>query len=118
MTLSMATPRLQGLRRLVGNTPLLAIHYRWQGRQRTVYAKSEQLNLTGSIKDRMALHILEEAARDGRIEPGDTIVEATSGNTGISFAALGRALGYPVTIFLPDWMSPERMSLIASFGAD
>jgi cysteine synthase A len=113
----MAAPRVSGIRRLVGNTPLLAIEYRWRGQPRTVYAKSEQLNLTGSIKDRMALHILDEAARDGCIEPGDTIVEATSGNTGISFAAIGRALGYSVRIFMPDWMSRERRDLIATFGA-
>ena len=106
-----------GLRRLVGNTPLLAINYRWRGTPRTVYAKSEQLNLTGSIKDRMALHILERAYREGRLAPGDTIAEATSGNTGISFAAIGRALGHPVVIFMPDWMSRERRELIASFGA-
>lgn len=113
----MRVPRLHGLRRLVGNTPLLAIGYRWRGYPRTVYAKSEQLNLTGSIKDRMALHILDEATRDGRLAPGDTIVEASSGNTGISFAAIGRAFGHPVTIFMPDWMSRERRDLIASFGA-
>ena len=113
----MAVPRLHGLRRLVGNTPLLAIDYRWRGHERTVFAKCEQMNLTGSIKDRMALHILEEATRDGSLEPGDTIVEATSGNTGISFAAVGRAFGHPVTIFMPDWMSRERRDLIASFGA-
>ncbi|HYT67250.1 MAG TPA: PLP-dependent cysteine synthase family protein [Vicinamibacterales bacterium] len=113
----MGKPRLHGLRRLVGNTPLLAIEYRWRGHGRTVYAKSEQLNLTGSIKDRMALHIIEEATRDGHLLPGDTIVEATSGNTGISFAAVGRAFGHPVTIFMPDWMSRERRDLIASFGA-
>ena len=111
------TQRLQGLRRLVGNTPLLAIEYRWRGRARTVYAKCEQLNLTGSIKDRMALHILDAATRDGRLLPGSTIVEASSGNTGISFAAIGRAFGHPVTIFMPDWMSHERKDLIASFGA-
>jgi len=113
----MAMPRVSGIRRLVGNTPLVAIEYRWRGRPRTVYAKLEHLNLSGSIKDRMALHILEEAARDGVIEPGDTIVEATSGNTGISFAAIGRALGYRVRIFMPDWMSRERRDLIATFGA-
>ena len=109
--------RAHGLRRLVGNTPLLAITYLWRGTRRTVYAKSEHLNLTGSIKDRMALHILEAAYREGRLEAGDTIAEATSGNTGISFAAIGRALGHPVTIFMPDWMSRERTDLIASFGA-
>jgi cysteine synthase A len=117
MAVSSIELRAHGLRRLVGNTPLLAIRYRWRGRLRAVYAKSEQLNLTGSIKDRMALHILERAYWDGRLTPGDTIAEATSGNTGISFAAIGRALGHPVTIFMPDWMSRERKELIASFGA-
>src|SRR5215471_12313766 len=112
----MAT-RVHGIRRLVGNTPLLAIDYRWRGHPRRVYAKFEQANLSGSIKDRMALHILDEAAREGRLQPGDTIAEATSGNTGISMAAIGRALGYHVRIFMPDWMSRERRDLIATFGA-
>jgi cysteine synthase len=76
------------------------------------------MNFTGSIKDRMALHILRQAYAEGRIRPGDTIVEATSGNTGISFAALGRALGHAVTIFMPNWMSRERMDLIHSLGAN
>jgi cysteine synthase A len=65
----------------------------------------------------MALFIVEGAYRDGTLHPGDRIAEATSGNTGISFSAVGRALGHPVTIFMPDWMSAERISLIASFGA-
>ena len=105
------------LHRLVGNTPLLAIDYRRHGREGTIFAKAETFNLTGSIKDRMALHIVEQAYAGGRLSKGDTIVEATSGNTGISFAAIGRALGHPVTIFMPDWMSRERRDLIASFGA-
>jgi cysteine synthase len=109
--------RFRGLHRLVGNTPLLAIDLRYRGAPRTVYAKVESLNLTGSIKDRMALFVLEHAYRTGDIRSGDPIAEATSGNTGISFAAIGRALGHPVTIFMPDWMSTERISLIASFGA-
>ena len=109
--------RFKGLARMVGNTPLLAIEFTYRGKQRLLYAKSEQLNMTGSIKDRMALHILEQAYAEGRISPGDAIVEATSGNTGISFAALGRALGHPVTIFMPDWMSRERVDLIHSLGA-
>lgn len=108
---------LRGLARSIGNTPLLAIRCRFRGRERTVYAKSEQLNLTGSIKDRMALHILASAYASGALRPGDTIAEATSGNTGISFAALGRALGHPVTICMPDWMSRERVELIRSLGA-
>jgi cysteine synthase len=107
----------KGLARAIGNSPLLAINFTFRGERRTIYAKSEQLNLTGSIKDRMALHILQSAYETGTIRPGDTIVEATSGNTGISFAAIGRALGHAVTIFMPDWMSRERVDLIRSLGA-
>ncbi len=110
--------RFHSLHRLIGNTPLLAVDVLFRGQPRRIFAKHESLNLTGSIKDRMALFVLEQAYHDGQIHPGDRIAEATSGNTGISFAALGRALGHPVTIFMPDWMSPERMALIASFGAD
>jgi cysteine synthase A len=66
----------------------------------------------------MALHILRHAHQGGLVRPGATIVEATSGNTGISFAAIGRALGHPVTIFMPDWMSQERKDLIRSLGAE
>lgn len=117
VVVSPARRRASGLKALVTNTPLLSIRYAWRGRRRTLYAKCEHLNFTGSIKDRMALHILERAYQEGRLAPGDTIAEATSGNTGISFAALGRALGHPVTIFMPDWMSRERVDLIASFGA-
>ena len=82
-----------------------------------IYAKAEHVNMTGSIKDRMAFHILKKAYQEGKIQPGDTIAEATSGNTGISFAAIGRALGHQVVIFMPDWMSQERVSLIKSLGA-
>jgi cysteine synthase A len=110
--------RFHSLHRLIGNTPLLAVDVLFRGQPRRIFAKHESLNLTGSIKDRMALFVLERAYHEGHIRPGDRIAEATSGNTGISFAAIGRALGHPVTIFMPDWMSPERMSLIASFGAD
>ena len=109
--------RFNGLSHMVGNTPLLAIHLRYRGQPRVVYAKYEQVNMTGSIKDRMALHVLRQAYVSGAIKPGDTIAEATSGNTGIAFSAVGRALGHPVTIFMPDWMSSERIALISSFGA-
>ncbi|MDH3223799.1 MAG: cysteine synthase family protein [Gemmatimonadota bacterium] len=114
----MPIERFEGLRRLVGNTPLLAIDYTLDGRPARLFAKSENLNMTGSIKDRMALHILRRAYERGTIKPGDRIIEATSGNTGISFAAIGRALGHPVSIFMPDWMSPERVNLIRGFGAE
>ncbi len=109
--------RLTAVTRLVGNTPLLAIDFLFRGQKRVIYAKAEYLNMTGSIKDRMALHILRQAYERGTLEPGDLIVEATSGNTGISFAGIGRALGHPVAIFMPDWMSAERINLIRGFGA-
>ncbi len=109
--------RLRSLWNVVGDTPLLQIRCRLRGVERCVYAKYEAENFTGSIKDRMARHILERAHAHGEIRHGDTIVEATSGNTGISFAALGRTLGHPVRIYLPDWMSAERRLLIESLGA-
>lgn len=112
-----ASNRLRSMQRLIGNTPLLALTFRLAGATRTIYAKYEPLNFTGSIKDRMALHILRRAYESGEIRPGDPIAEATSGNTGISFCAIGRALGHPVTVFMPDWMSAERIALISSFGA-
>ncbi len=109
---------LNGLEALVGNTPLLALHCTVRGAPRVIHAKSENLNMTGSVKDRMALSILRRARAHGTLKPGAMVVEATSGNTGISFAAIGRALGHPVTIMMPDWMSRERVDLIRSFGAE
>ncbi len=109
--------RFHGLRRLIGNTPLLAVDYTFRGRPRRLFAKSENLNMTGSVKDRMALHLMKCAYERGTIRPDALIIEATSGNTGISFSAVGRALGHPVAIFMPDWMSVERVNLIRSFGA-
>ena len=109
--------KFQGLGRLIGNTPLLEIDFTCNGKSGSIFAKFESLNMTGSIKDRMALHILKRAYERDEIEPGDVIVEATSGNTGISFAAIGRALGHDVMILMPDWMSRERVELIRSMGA-
>jgi cysteine synthase len=116
-----ATPktptRFKQLQHMIGNTPLLAIRFAFRGEERVIYAKAEHLNMTGSIKDRMAFHILKRAYQESHIQPGDTIAEATSGNTGISFAAIGRALGHQVAVFMPDWMSEERVALIKSLGA-
>jgi len=109
--------KLIALARLIGGTPLLEIHCRYRGRERRIYAKHEAYNFTGSIKDRMALYILQRAYASGEIVAGDVIAEATSGNTGISFAAIGRALGHPVRIYMPDWMSRERVLVIQSLGA-
>lgn len=113
-----AIDRVKGLRNLVGNTPMLAIDCEFRGRERRIYAKAEYLNFTGSIKDRMAAHILRCGYETGLLQPGAPIIEATSGNTGIAFSAIGRALGHPVIIFMPDWMSDERKRLIRSFGAE
>jgi cysteine synthase A len=113
----MNAQRLIALARLIGGTPLLEIHCRYKGREHRVYAKHEAYNFTGSIKDRMALYILQRAYASGDVKAGDVIAEATSGNTGISFAALGRALGHPVRIYMPDWMSRERVLVIQSLGA-
>jgi cysteine synthase len=116
--LAVRTPEcFKELKHMIGNTPLLAIHFRVDGKKRVIYAKAEHMNMTGSIKDRMAFFILKKAYQEGQIKTGDTIVEATSGNTGIAFAAIGRALGHQVVIFMPDWMSRERVALIRSLGA-
>ena len=110
--------RFSGISHLVGNTPMIVIEFSYRGEDRVIHAKAENLNLTGSIKDRMAIHILRRGYERGVLEPGSPIIEATSGNTGISFAAIGRAIGHPVTIFMPDWMSSERIALIRSLGAE
>jgi cysteine synthase A len=115
---NLMSQRIIGLKCLVGNTPLLAINFTYRGRKGVLYAKAENLNMTGSIKDRMALHILQKGYESGQLKSGDHIVEATSGNTGISISAIGRALGHKVTIFMPDWMSKERINLIRSLGAE
>lgn len=109
--------QFKGIKHIIGNTPLFAIRYKFKGKKRLVYAKAEHMNLTGSIKDRMAFHVLRQAYTQGLIKPGDTIAEATSGNTGIAFSAIGRALGHSVEIFMPNWMSQERINLIRSLGA-
>lgn len=117
MTTISTSERIRGLSSLIGNTPLLEINYTYKEKPFTIYAKAEHLNLTGSIKDRMAFHILEQAYKQGALKPGSLIIEATSGNTGISFAAIGRALGHPVAIFMPNWMSTERINIIRGLGA-
>ncbi len=112
------TKKTDSLKSLIGNTPLLSILFRYKGELRTIYAKAENLNMTGSIKDRMAIHILRKAYSIGVLKAGDQIFEASSGNTGISFASIGRALGHCVNIYMPDWMSDERKNLIRSMGAN
>jgi cysteine synthase A len=97
---------------------MLELHFRYQGQPGRIYVKCEHYNLTGSLKDRMALYILQQAYQQCKIKPGDTIVEATSGNTGIAFAAIGKALGHAVRIIMPNWLSRERVDIIRSLGAE
>src|SRR5688500_2644401 len=117
ITTAGGSSRFPRLKHMIGNTPLLGIHFSFRGRSRVIYAKAEHMNMTGSIKDRMAFHILRNAYQQGCITPADTIVEATSGNTGISFAAIGRALGRSGVIYMPDWRSQERVAQIRRPGA-
>lgn len=109
--------KFEGVAALVGNTPLLEIDYRYKGSRRRIFAKAEYFNVTGSIKDRVAYHILKRAYERDEIGPDDIIAEATSGNTGISFSAIGSYLGHQVVIYMPDWMSKERINLMKSYGA-
>jgi len=111
-------PMFETIERLVGNTPLISVNFLYKGHPRTIHAKLEYFNLSGSIKDRMALEVLRCAYKTGALRKGDMIVEATSGNAGIAFCALGKALGHAVRIYMPDWMSQERISLMRSYGAD
>lgn len=97
---------------LIGNTPLLEL------RGERIFAKAEFLNPGGSIKDRVALAMLEAGIRDGRLREGSIICEPTSGNTGIGLALVGRLMGYEVRIVMPEGMSEERKKLIKGLGAD
>lgn len=110
--------QLAGLKAMVGNTPLMEISFEYKGEDRKLYAKAEHYSITGSAKDRVAINILEKAYNRGELKKESTIVEATSGNMGISFSAIGRLLGHRVIIFMPDWMSQERVKLMKSFGAE
>jgi cysteine synthase A len=94
----------------IGRTPLLEVEGLW--------VKLECANPGGSVKDRIARFMLGEARRRGELRPGDTIVEATSGNTGIATSLVGRALGHPVVIYMPEHMSVERRRMIAALGAE
>ena len=105
--------------RLVGNTPLLRIHLfeRWYP-DLEVYAKAEWFNPGGSVKDRAALSMIEEGERTGRLTPDRTIIDSTSGNTGIAYALVGAAKGYGVCLVMPDNVSSERKRLVEAYGAE
>ena len=105
------------IERLVGNTPMIEIKVKYKEKVVNVFAKLEYYNYTGSIKDRLAYYIINESYKDGSLKKGQPIVEATSGNTGIAFAALGAYFGHEVHIFMPDWASRERIEIMKLYGA-
>ena len=108
----------ENLKNMSGNTPLLEISFTYKDQPRKIYAKAEYFNYTGSIKDRVAYYIMKKAYETGTIKEGDIVAEATSGNTGIAFSAISTYLGHKAVIFMPDWMSRERINLMKSFGAE
>ncbi|MGO5066704.1 MULTISPECIES: cysteine synthase A [unclassified Clostridium] len=103
---------------LIGNTPMFKLKNMKEENMADVYVKLEKFNPGGSIKDRAALGMIEEAEKMGKIKPGDIIVEPTSGNTGIGLAMVGRLKGYKVIIVMPDSMSIERRNMIKAYGAE
>ena len=106
------------IKNLIGNTPMVKFIVKYQNKIVNVFAKLEFYNLTGSIKDRLAYYIINESYKDGSLKEGMPIVEVTSGNTGISFAALGAYYKHPVYIFMPDWVSKERINIMKLYGAN
>ena len=103
---------------VIGNTPMIKITYKYKGKQNNMYAKLEMFNITGSIKDRVAYYIIKNAKEKGILKDNMPIIEATSGNTGISLSALGAYYKHPIYIFMPDWASKERIELMKLYGAN
>ena len=108
----------ENLSKLIGNTPMIKIKYRYENREGYAYAKLEYYNYTGSIKDRLAYYIIKKSKEEKNLKENQAIVEATSGNTGISFAALGAYFSHPVHIFMPDWVSEERIKIMKLYSAN
>ena len=108
----------QSITEMIGNTPMIRIRKLLKPRSADVYAKLEWFNVGGSVKDRTALSLIETAEAAGVLRKGKTIIEATSGNTGIALAMLGAAKGYGVTIVMSEGASIERRKLISAYGAD
>ena len=108
---------MKEINNILGNTPIIKINYIYNNKRKSIYSKLEYYSLTGSIKDRVAYYILKNAKERGELKDNMPIIEATSGNTGIALAALGSYYNHPVYIFMPDWVSKERISLIECYGA-
>ena len=102
----------------IGNTPMIKFEYENEGIKNVIYIKLEYYNLTGSIKDRVAYYIINKSKINGTLKENMPIIEATSGNTGISLSALGSYYKHPVYIYMPDWASRERIALMKNYGAN
>ena len=107
------------IQEMIGQTPILQLHHieKQEQTQAHLFAKLEYYNPAGSVKDRVARGMLLDALESGKLQPGATIIEPTSGNTGIGLCAIGTALGFEVIIVMPDTMSEERRKLMKAFGA-
>lgn len=103
---------------LIGNTPLVRLRRMQAGKNNTLLVKLEGQNPAGSVKDRPALSMIKHAQERGEIKPGDRLIEATSGNTGIALAMVSAILGYPLTLIMPESMSTERRASMAAYGAE
>lgn len=103
---------------LIGNTPIIKLNSFNKEDIANIYVKLEKYNIGGSVKDRAALGMIEEAEKQGLLKPNSVIIEPTSGNTGISLAMIGRSKGYKVIIIMPETMSIERRNIIKAFGAE
>ena len=110
--------RVNHITELIGNTPLVKLNRLTDADSADIYVKVEAFNAGGSVKDRIALNIIETAEREGQLKPGDTIIEATSGNTGVGLSLVGAAKGYKVITIMPDSMSIERRQLMAAYGTE
>lgn len=110
--------RINNITELIGQTPLVKLNQVVESDMADVYLKLESFNAGGSVKDRIALRMIEDAEEDGTLKAGDTIVEASSGNTGIGIAFVAAAKGYQVKIFMPESMSVERRRLMQAYGAE
>ena len=103
---------------IIGNTPMIKINYKYKEKNKQIFVKLEYYNFTGSIKDRVAFYMINNAKVRGTLKEKQPLIEATSGNTGISLSALGAYYNHPVYIFMPDWASKERIQLMKSYGAN
>ncbi len=114
---SLSQQQYSTLEQLIGNTPLVRLQRITAGNNNTFLVKLEGQNPAGSVKDRPALHMIQQAQWRGEIKPGDHLIEATSGNTGIALAMVASMLGYTITLIMPETMSMERRASMAAYGA-